>query len=44
MVLSRAAVGHPLPVAFDEAFRWSVAVTAVAVLLALRLPLRRPAG
>jgi len=44
VVLSRAAVGHPLPAAFDEAFWWSIVFTVLALVLALKLPVRPAAA
>jgi EmrB/QacA subfamily drug resistance transporter len=44
VVLSRAAVGQPLAAAFDRAFWWSIAVTALALVLTRKLPVRPPAS
>ena len=40
VVLARAADGHSPSGAFDVTFWWSIAITLLAVLLALRLPVR----
>jgi MFS family permease len=44
VVLSRAAVSHPPAAAFDQAFWWSIGFTVAALVLTLKLPVRRPAA